>query len=139
MENDVSGEIETAVKTRVRYAETDMMGVAYNSHYLVWFELGRAAYMREHGMPYSEVERNGYFLPISEFSCRISYPAGYDQELLIRARLKEVRSRSITFGYRIERDGLKLAEGETTHICVGRDRRPASIPAWLLKCLKAAG
>lgn len=121
----------------MRYAETDMMGVAYNSNYLIWFELGRAAYMRERGIPYSEVEKKGYFLPISEFSCRISSPASYDQELVISAHIKEVRSRSITFGYRIERDHMKLAEGETKHICVGGDRRPASIPGWLLEGLKS--
>lgn len=127
---------ETLVRTRVRYAETDKMGVAYNSHYLVWFELGRAAYMRDRGMPYSEVEKRGYLLPISEFSCRISSPAGYDDELLIVARLKDLRSRSISFDYRIERDGTKLAEGQTVHICVGSDRRPSSIPSWLTEKLQ---
>lgn len=129
-------ELETRISTRVRYAETDMMGVAYNSHYLIWFELGRAAYMRERGMPYSEVESRGFFLPISKFSCRISSPARYDEELTVVARLNSVRSRAITFGYCIERDGVKLAEGETTHICLGADRRPTSIPAWLLDKLK---
>ena len=128
---------EAVVKTRVRYAETDMMGVAYNSNYLVWFELGRAAYMRERGAPYSEVETKGYFLPISEFSCRIASPARYYEELSIRAHVRDIRSRSVTFGYRIERDGVKLAEGETTHICLGSDRRPASIPSWLLDSLRA--
>lgn len=137
-ENSLAGDRhEAVVRTRVRYAETDMMGVAYNSHYLIWFELGRAAYMRERGTPYSEVEKKGYFLPISKFSCRIASPASYDQELIVRAYLKEVRSRSITFGYRVERDGIKLAEGETTHICLGADRRPASIPSWLLEKLRA--
>ena len=125
--------VETRVSTRVRYAETDMMGVAYNSHYLVWFELGRAAYMRERGMPYSEVEARGFFLPLSKFSCRISSPARYDEELIVVARLKDIKSRAITFGYRVERDGVKLAEGETTHICLGPGRRAASIPAWLLE------
>jgi acyl-CoA thioester hydrolase len=129
---------ETRVNTRVRYAETDMMGVAYNSHYLVWFELGRAAYMRERGMPYSEVEARGFFLPVSRFSCRISSPARYDEEVTVVARLKDVKSRAITFGYRIERGGVKLAEGETTHICVDEDRRPASLPSWLLDRLKPA-
>jgi acyl-CoA thioester hydrolase len=124
------------VNTRVRYAETDMMGVAYNSHYLVWFELGRAAYMRERGVPYSEVEAKGFFLPISEFSCRIASPARYDEELTVVARLKEVRSRAITFGYRVERSGVKLAEGETTHICLDAQKRAASIPPWLLEKLK---
>lgn len=128
--------VEVAVNTRVRYAETDLMGVAYNSHYLVWFELGRAAYMREGGIPYSEVEKKGYFLPISEFSCRISSPARYDEKLLIVTRLGGVRSRSVTFDYRVEREGDKLAEGKTTHICLGADRRPGRIPAWLLEKLR---
>jgi acyl-CoA thioester hydrolase len=133
----LTGKAETTVKTRVRYAETDMMGVAYNSNYLIWFELGRAAYMRERGIPYSEVEKRGYFLPISEFSCRISSAASYDQELAIRAHVREVRSRSITFGYKIERDGVKLAEGETKHICVGAEMRPTSLPRWLVESLKS--
>ena len=129
---------DTRVNTRVRYAETDMMGVAYNSHYLVWFELGRAAYMRERGMPYSKVEAKGFFLPISKFSCRIASPARYDEEVTVVARLNDVKSRAITLGYRIERDGVKLAEGETTHICVDAQRRPASIPPWLLEKLRPA-
>jgi acyl-CoA thioester hydrolase len=137
VENALAGRTDTTVMTRVRYAETDMMGVAYNSNYLIWFELGRAAYMRERGIPYSEVEKRGYFLPISEFNCRIAAPASYDQELVIGARIKEVRSRSITFGYRIERDGAKLAEGETKHICVGGDRKPTSLPSWLVEKLKS--
>jgi acyl-CoA thioester hydrolase len=120
----------------VRYAETDKMGVAYNSHYLVWFELGRAALMRDTGVPYSEVEKEGYFLPISRFSCRIASPARYDEELVIRARLNEIKSRSITFAYTVERDGTRLAEGETTHICVGEDGRPVSMPPWLVENLK---
>jgi acyl-CoA thioester hydrolase len=128
--------METSVTTRVRYAETDKMGVAYNSHYLIWFELGRAAFMRDRGVPYSEVEKDGYFLPISRFSCRIASPARYDELLVIHAALKELKSRSITFGYRIERDGTRLADGETTHICVGGDGRPVSMPSWLVEKLK---
>jgi len=129
--------VEALVKARVRYAETDMMGVAYNSNYLVWFELGRAQYMRDRGVPYSEVEKKGYFLPISEFSCRIASPARYDEELSIRAHIKELRSRSVTFAYRIERNGVKLAEGETTHICLGANGRAASLPKWLADKLRA--
>ena len=130
-------EVETSVSTRVRYAETDKMGVAYNSHYLVWFELGRAAFMRERGVPYSEVEKEGYSLPISRFSCRIASPARYDEELVIHARPSELKSRSITFKYKVERDGTRLADGETTHICVGEDGRPVSMPSWLVDKLKA--
>jgi acyl-CoA thioester hydrolase len=129
-------EADTRITTRVRYAETDKMGVAYNSHYLVWFELGRAALMRERGVPYTEVEKDGYFLPISRFNCRIASPARYDEEIVIRARLSDLRSRSVTFGYRIERDGTRLAEGETSHICVGEDGRPVSMPSWLVERLK---
>jgi acyl-CoA thioester hydrolase len=131
-------EVETSVRTRVRYAETDKMGVAYNSHYLIWFELGRAAFMRERGVPYTDVEKKGYFLPISRFSCRIASPARYDEELLIHAHPSELKSRSITFKYRIERDGTRLAEGETTHICVGEDGRTVSMPLWLVDKLKGS-
>ncbi len=133
----MTGGFETVVKTRVRYAETDMMGVAYNANYLVWFELGRAAYLRDRGMPYSEVEKKGCYLPISRFSCRISSPACYDEELAIVARVKDLKSRSITFGYTIKRDGTRLAEGETIHICVSSDRRPTSIPPWLVESIRA--
>jgi|GEM_PF-51521 len=121
---------------RVRYAETDAMGVAYYANYLVWFEVMRGDFMRAVGIPYTSLEAAGTFLPIAEAHVRYRASAHYDEVIEIRATIARLRSRSITFTYRVERSGQLLATGWTTHIPVNRDGTPRSFSPELLEALR---
>lgn len=116
---------------RVRYAETDQMGVVYYANYLVWFEVGRTEFCRQHGFEYRDMEReDGLCIIVAEAQCRYKAPARYDDEILIKTRLTAVRRRVLVFGYEIYRqaDNLLLAEGETTHVVVDHEGRPCPLP-----------
>jgi acyl-CoA thioester hydrolase len=113
---------------RVRYAETDQMGFVYYANYPVWFEVGRASFMRDRGVPYGEWEAAGYILPISSVNYRLFSPAHYDDLVKVVTWVEQVRSRSVQFRYKILREGMLLAEGETVHICINPDRKPTSLP-----------
>ena len=120
---------ETTV--RVRYAETDRMGVVYHANYLVWFEIGRTEFCRARGFSYREMEENGRaFLVVAESYCRYKAPAFYDDELLIRTHITELRRRSVRFGYELVRlsDGVTIAEGETGHVVTDQQGRVISMP-----------
>ena len=120
---------------RVRYAETDQMGMAYYAHYLVWFEVMRGDFMRAIGIPYTRLEDDGYILPIVEARVRYHAPARYDDPVEIVAWIERLRSRSITFAYRVERSRDLLATGWTTHIPARRDGRPRSFSRELMGIL----
>lgn len=117
-------------RIRVRYAETDKMGMVYHANYLVWFEIGRTEYCRSRGFAYSEMEEGGVFLAVAESYCRYKLSAAYDDELIIRTHVAECRKRSLRFGYEIIRviDKVVLAEGETTLVAIDSDNRVRSIP-----------
>jgi acyl-CoA thioester hydrolase len=117
------------VHERVRYAETDGMGIAYNANFLVWFEIGRTSYMRAAGLPYRDLEAAGYFMPVASFAGELREPLAYDDEFEIHTHVSRVRSRQVDFAYEIRRDGRLLATGMTSHICVDRERRPVAMPA----------
>ena len=120
---------ETAI--RVRYAETDRMGVVYYANYLIWFEIGRTEFCRARGFAYREMEENGdAFLVVAESYCRYKAPAHYDDELLVRTHITELRRRSVRFGYEILRlsDGQVIAEGETGHVVTDASGRVRSLP-----------
>jgi acyl-CoA thioester hydrolase len=125
-----SGATVGEVRFRVRYAETDKMGVVYNSNYLIWFEIGRVELMRDLGYSYRDVEADGFLFPVAEASCRFKDSAVYDDEILIRTRIVRLRRSLIQFDYAVYRaDDLKLlATGATTHFVTGSDkqRRPLS-------------
>ncbi len=124
----------TRVEIRVRYPETDQMGVVYHGHYLVWFEIGRTELMREAGCPYGELEsRDGVFFPVVDLRARYHASARYDEKLLVEARIEEIGGASVRFGYRILRagNGRLLATGQTTHAAVGRDGKPMRLPLGL--------
>lgn len=106
---------ENVTVFRVRYAETDQMGVAYYGNYLTWFEMGRSGLCRDWGKPYGAWEKEGLFLPVVEALCRYKSPARYDEELTLKTSLAEVRPHSVTFRYRLLRGEKLLAEGKTTH------------------------
>lgn len=114
---------------RVRYAETDAMGFVYHTNYLVWFEVGRAEYMRAAGIPYSDLERQGIYLPVLECACRFVHPAHYDAALTVRTVVTELTRVKLTFRYEILEDGRLLATGHTTHVFTDREGKPTRIPA----------
>jgi acyl-CoA thioester hydrolase len=116
---------------RVRYSETDKMGVVYHANYLVWFEIGRTEFCRARGFSYRDMEENdNAFLVVVESYCRYKSPAYYDDELIVRTHITELRRRSLRFGYEIVRlsDGQVIAEGESGHLVTGSDGRVRSFP-----------
>ena len=116
---------------RVRYKDTDQMGVVYYGNYFTFFEIGRVEYMRERGIAYKQMEReDDSHIVVTEASCRYLRPARYDDMLRIRTRVSESRRRGIRFVYEIVRheDGELLATGETAHIICNREGRPRSLP-----------
>jgi acyl-CoA thioester hydrolase len=128
-------------RVRVRYAETDQMGVVYHANYLVWFEVGRVELMRQRGLDYKKMEaEEGCGIAVVEASVRYKAPARYDDELVIETRVLMVRGPVIRFGYRIVRAGdrLLLCEGETMHLVVGRDMKRRRLPKKYAEILGAA-
>jgi len=132
----------TAVsRIRVRYAETDQMGVVYHSNYFIWFEVGRVDLLRELGFTYREMEQeDGCYIAVVDARCRFKAPARYDDEIVVRTHLKNVRESLIHFGYEAVReiDGTLLAEGETTHIVTDADMRKRELPSKYVAVFKAA-
>lgn len=118
-------------QVRVRYAETDKMGVVHHSNYLVWFELGRSEYCRSKGFSYREMEeKDNAMMVVAETYCRYKSPAHYDEELTIRTRVAEMRTRTMRFVYEVyrESDDTLLAEGETLHVVTDTNKKVRSIP-----------
>jgi acyl-CoA thioester hydrolase len=130
-------------RLRVRYAETDQMGVVYHSNFIVWFEVGRVEMMRQIGFTYNEMEQEeGNHLAVADVRCRYKSPARYDDLILIRTRLLNVRDSLIHFAYEILRDhdGTLLAEGESVHLVLDHDfKRTRLSQKYLPAFLKAAG
>ncbi len=125
-------------KIRVRYAETDKMGIVYHANYLVWFEIGRTEFCRARGFAYRDMEVNdNAFLVVAESYCRYKSPAYYDDELTIRTRITELRKRSLRFGYEVVRgdDQTVIAEGETTHLVTDASNKVRSFPEIYKKLL----
>lgn len=116
---------------RVRYAETDKMGVVYHANYLIWFEIGRTEFCRARGFAYRDMEESeNAFLVVAESYCRYKAPAYYDDELIVRTHITELRRRSLRFGYEILRmsDGVVIAEGETGHVVTDANGRVRTLP-----------
>lgn len=118
------------LEVRVRYAETDQMGVAHHASYLVWFEAGRTEFIRARGRSYAQVEQGGWLLVVVEAYCRYRRPARYDEVLIVRTRLRDLRPATLSFEYQVIRraDGEILADGYTVHAAVDRTGRPRRIP-----------
>ena len=120
------------VTIRVRYAETDQMGVVYHSNYLIWFEVGRVELMRALGFDYKRMEiEDDCHLVVGDVHCRYHHPARYDELLIVRTRILDAKNRLLKFGYEIFRqaDQRLLATGDTTHISCRRDGRVTHFPA----------
>jgi len=129
------------VRLRVRYAETDQMGMAYHSNHFIWFEVGRVELMRQLGVSYKEMEQIDHcHMPVVEASCRYRVPALYDEEIIVRTHLKNVRDSIAYFGYELRRasDDTLLAEGETKHMAVNSEMKRTPFPKKYMKTLRAA-
>jgi acyl-CoA thioester hydrolase len=117
---------------RVRYAETDQMGVVYHANYLIWFEVGRVELIRAVGIEYKRMElEDDCHIVVAEAHCRYHRSAKYDELLRIRTRILESRNRIVKFSYEVfrETDNVLLATGETTHVICGSNGRPKLLPA----------
>lgn len=128
-------------KLRVRYAETDQMGVVYHSNHLIWFEVGRVEFLRQMGFSYRDMEReDGLFIAVAEAKCRYRAPVYYDEEVLVRTRLKTVRESVIVFSYELARanNGALLAEGETTHVVTNSEMKVSALPGKYLSVFRSA-
>ena len=117
-------------RVRVRYAETDQMGVVYHANYLVWMEVGRVEFCRSRGHRYRDLEAAGILLTVVEANCRYLAPAFYDDEIIIRTTIEQATPRLVRFGYQIlsSDSGRLLAEGYTKHVFCGRDHRATKLP-----------
>ena len=120
------------VTLRVRYAETDQMGVVYHSNFLIWFEVGRVEIMRSLGFDYKRMEaEDDCYLVVADVQCRYHHPARYDELITVRTRILEAKTRMLKFGYEAYRqaDMKLLATGSTTHVSCHRDGRVTHFPA----------
>lgn len=129
-------------KLRVRYAETDQMGVVYYANYFVWCEIGRVEFFRQLGYDYKQMETDDdCHLPVVEATCRYRSPARYDDEVVIETRVTAMRSHVIKFGYRLMRvaadGGQLLAEAETVHVSVDRQMQKKTLPEKYLNAIRA--
>ncbi len=120
----------TTSTVRVRYAETDKMGVVYYANYLVWFEIGRADWLRDTGWSYREMEAEGLGLPVIQAHCEYRRSAKYDDEIAVRTRATNVSAVRIRFDYEVVRgaDGAVIAVGHTVHATIDRHGRPVRLP-----------
>jgi acyl-CoA thioester hydrolase len=122
---------ERTTRVRVRYAETDCMGIVYYANYLVWFEVGRTEWLRETGWNYREMEQDGISLPVVEAHCEYRRPARYDDDIEIGTRATLMTPVRIRFDYQVRRQGddAPLASGHTVHAALDRSGRPCRLPA----------
>lgn len=128
-------------RIRVRYAETDQMGVVYHANHFIWFEVGRVELLRQLGFSYKEMEKeDDCYIAVVDARCRYKAPVLYDDEVVVRTYLKNVREKMIHFGYELVRGntGELLAEGETTHIVADKNMKPRALPEKYMKAFRAA-
>ena len=118
---------------RVRYAETDQMGIVYHSNYFIWFEVGRVEFLRNAGIAYKTLEQEGLAVAVVDATCRYRRPALYDDDLIIETGIESFSSRKLTFTYKVLREDTLLAEGQTIHVFVDRNGRSTdarNYPIW---------
>jgi acyl-CoA thioester hydrolase len=129
--------VETTL--RVRYAETDAMGIVYHTNYIVWFEVGRGEFMRQRGGDYREFEEQGLYLPVTEVDARFLSPARYDDLVVVRTSVAQVRSRSVTMYYEVlmQETGQLLVTGYTKHFCTDREGRVRRFPRDLIEAFSS--
>jgi acyl-CoA thioester hydrolase len=128
-------------RIRVRYAETDQMGVVYHANHFIWFEIGRVELLRQFGFNYKDMEReDDCFIAVVDAQCRYKAPVHYDDEVIVRTRLKHVREKVIRFAYELRNvaTGALLAEGETAHIAANAKMKPRALPEKYMRVFRAA-
>ncbi len=132
--------LETVSELRVRYAETDQMGVVYHANYLIWCEIGRTDFMRTLGTPYAQLERDGVLLAVSDATLRYHASARYDDPVRVYTRLRRVRSRTLTFAYRIvnAESGVTLVSASTDLVSVSATGRAIALPPTVRSLLESA-
>lgn len=130
---------ERVVETelRVRYSETDRMGIVYHGHYIAWFEIGRTEYCRAAGIPYRALEDAGLLILVTGVECKYRRSARYDDRVFVRSRLTEIGTRGLAFGYDVfDENGTRLAEGATRHVFADRAGRPTRAPKEVVEALE---
>ena len=121
-------------RVRVRYAETDQMGIAHHANYLVWFEIGRTDLCRATGVPYVQIEERGYIMVVTEIHCRYRAAFHYDDEVTIVTSVENAASRSMTFAYELRLGDVVHATGSSTHVWVDEaTRKPVTAPRDVLE------
>jgi acyl-CoA thioester hydrolase len=128
-------------RIRVRYAETDQMGVVYHANHFIWFEVGRVEFLRQLGFSYRDMETgDGCFIAVVDARCRYKAPAHYDDEIIVRTHIKNIRESLIHFGYELLRasDDALLAEGETTHLVTDSEMKTTAIPQKYVEAFRKA-
>jgi len=135
-----SSTIKNSTVYRVIYGDTDQMGIVYYANYLRWFERGRAEFLRQIGMPYGTVEQQGFHFPVTEVTCRYANPARYDDVVQIETELTELGRASLSFAYRISREGNNdvIATGSTKHACIDHGGKISRIPKMVIDALQSA-
>jgi acyl-CoA thioester hydrolase len=128
---------QSQIRFKVRYAETDAMGIAHHSNYVIWLEMGRVDFLEQIGIPYSEVERRGVYLVVTNVGVKYRRPARFDDEIILTTRLSALKSRLVRFDYALETpDGGLLAEGFSEHIATDLEKRSVPIPHHLREALE---
>ncbi|MDE3084019.1 MAG: acyl-CoA thioesterase [Verrucomicrobiota bacterium] len=120
--------LQSRAQVTVRYAETDMMGIVYHGNYLPWFEIGRTTLLKEQGLPYRQLEADGYRLPVLEITAKFLRPAFYDDTLIILTRLREKPVLRIRLDYEVRRGDELLATGHSLHAFVNLQGEPVRPP-----------
>lgn len=128
----------TTSEFRVRFCETDLMGIVHHASYLPYFELGRVEWLRRRGVLYRDWAQSGIHLPLVDAACKYIKPAMFDDLLHVTATLDELRVASVRFSYVIMRGEERLVTGSTRLACVNAEHRPVRIPPFVLDVLRAA-
>ena len=126
----MSGELQGEIRVRVRYAETDRMGLLHHANYLVYFEEARTELLRDQGMTYRDMEDKGFLLVLTKVEVKYRSPARYDDVLTIQTRVIRTTPVRIEHGYKVIRDGQVLAEAATTLACIDREGKLQALPGW---------
>jgi len=114
-------------KIVVRYAETDKMGIVHHSVYPIWYEAARTDFIKKVGMSYSQMEENGFMLPLVELNSRYIMPADYDDELTVRVKIERLTPARIVFGYEIYKEEKLINTGSTMHAITNKELKPVSL------------
>ena len=131
--------IIAATKLRVRYQETDRMGIVYHSNYFVWFEIGRTELFKKIGISYLDLESRGYSLLVTEAHCSYKASATYDDEVEVLTRLAELKNSSLVFNYEVRKGNTVITSGTTKHVFLDRGGKIVRIPAMLVEALGKKG